>query len=145
MVVIVGGKAFPLRKGLAGLDSSDYCFLSKSLDATRANLFFARGILIVEGDAENLVLPALASILDLPLNKQGVSIVNVGTVGLFRYSRIFVAPNGSARVPVRVACVTDLDLAHDAPADEKAKRLATRHRNEGGTVRTFVSEFETLE
>ena len=65
LVVIVGGKAFPLRKGRTGLDSSDYRFLSKFLDATRANLFFGRGILIVEGDAENLLLPALARILDL--------------------------------------------------------------------------------
>lgn len=145
LVVVAGGKAFPLRKGSTGLDPGDYRFLSKFLDATRANLFFARGVVIVEGDAENLLLPALARLLDLPLNKHGVSIVNVGTIGLFRYSRIFVAPDGSTRVPVRVACVTDLDLAHDAPADEKAKRLTTRRRNEGGTVRTFVSEFETLE
>lgn len=145
LVVIAGGKAFPLRKGCTGLDTGDYRFLSKFLDATRANLFFARGVLIVEGDAENLLLPALARLLDLPLNKHGVSIVNVGTVGLFRYSRIFVGPDGSARVPVRAACITDLDLAHDAPTDEKAKRLAARTRNEGGTVRTFVSEFETLE
>ncbi len=145
LVVVVGGKAFPLRKGLTGLEPNDYRFLSKFLDATRANLFFARGILIVEGDAENLLLPALARVLDRPLNKHGVSIVNVGSVGLFRYSRIFVAPDGSARVPVRVACVTDLDLAHDAPADDKAKRLKTRQRNDGGTVRTFVSECETLE
>jgi putative ATP-dependent endonuclease of the OLD family len=145
LVVVAGGKAFPLRKGCTGLDPGDYRFLSKFLDATRANLFFARGVLVVEGDAENLLLPVLARLLDLPLNKHGVSIVNVGTVGLFRYSRIFVAPDGNARVPVRVACVTDLDLAHDAPADERAKRLATRRRNEGGTVRTFVSEYETLE
>ncbi len=145
IVVVAGGKAFPLRKGCTALDPGDYRFLSKFLDATRANLFFARGVLIVEGDAENLLLPVLARLLDLPLNKHGVSIVNVGTVGLFRYSRIFVAPDGSARVPVRVGCVTDLDLPQDAPADEKAKRLTSRRRNEGGTVRTFVSEFETLE
>jgi putative ATP-dependent endonuclease of OLD family len=46
---------------------------------------------------------------------------------------------------VRVSCVTDLDLPHDAPEEEKVQRLATRRRNEGGTVRTFVSECETLE
>lgn len=29
----------------------DYLFLQRFLDATKANLFFARGILMVEGDA----------------------------------------------------------------------------------------------
>jgi putative ATP-dependent endonuclease of the OLD family len=145
LVIIADGKAFPLRTGCTGLDVGDYRFLSKFLDATRANLFFARGVLIVEGDAENLLLPVLAALLGMPLNKHGVSIVNVGTVGLFRYSRIFVGPDGNARVPVRVACVTDLDLAHDAPEEEKQKRHATRRRNEGGTVRTFVSDYKTLE
>jgi putative ATP-dependent endonuclease of OLD family len=145
LVVIAGGKAFPLRKGQTGLDPSDYRFLSKFLDATRANLFFAHGVLVVEGDAETLLLPVLARLLDMPLNKHGVSIVNVGTVGLFRYSRIFLGPDGKPRVPVRVSCVTDLDLAHDASEEAKRKRLASRRRNEGGTVRTFVSPYKTLE
>jgi putative ATP-dependent endonuclease of OLD family len=99
----------------------------------------------VEGDAENLLLPVLANLLGLPLNKHGVSIINVGTVGLFRYSRIFQSADRKARVPVRVACITDLDLPHDASLEKKNTRRAIRRRNEGGTVRTFVSPYTTLE
>ncbi len=145
IVVIAEGRAYPLRMGMTALAPGDYRFLSKFLDATRANLFFARGILMVEGDAENLLLPVLARILGVPLNRHGVSIVNVGTVGLFRYSRIFQDRDGNARIPVRVSCVTDLDLPHDAADDEKNRRRATRTRNASGWVRTFVSPYETLE
>ncbi|WP_264801948.1 ATP-binding protein [Acetobacter nitrogenifigens] len=35
------------------LAPDDYAFLERFLDATEANLFFARGVIIVEGDAEN--------------------------------------------------------------------------------------------
>jgi putative ATP-dependent endonuclease of OLD family len=145
IVVVAAGKAYPLRTGFTALDAGDYRYLSKFLNATRANLFFARGVLIVEGDAENLLLPVLADLLGLPLNKHGVSIVNVGTVGLFRYSRIFQTPDGGDRIPVRVACITDLDLPHDADEKPKNARLASRKRNDGGPVKTFISDFLTLE
>lgn len=35
---------------------ADYNFLERFLDATKANLFFARGVIMVEGDAENLLI-----------------------------------------------------------------------------------------
>jgi len=145
LVIVAAGKAYSLRTGMTALDAGDYRYLSKFLNATRANLFFARGVLIVEGDAENLLLPVLADLLGLPLNKSGVSIVNVGTVGLFRYSRIFQSPDGKDRIPVRVACITDLDLPHDADEGQKKARLASRMRNDGGPVKTFVSSFRTME
>ncbi len=145
LVMVIAGKAFPLRKGDSALDPSDYRFLSKFLNATRANLFFAHGVMIVEGDAENLLLPVLADLLDAPLNKHGVSIVNVGTVGLFRYSRIFQSIDRNERVPVRIACVTDLDLPQSAADELKERRRKTRQRNDGGTVKTFVSPVTTLE
>ena len=53
------GRAYSLRQGATKLDKSDYAFLKRFLDATKANLFFARGVLVVEGDSENLLLPVL--------------------------------------------------------------------------------------
>ncbi len=52
IVVVAAGRAYPLRTGMTALSAGDYRYLSKFLHATRANLFFARGVLIVEGDAE---------------------------------------------------------------------------------------------
>jgi len=146
IVVIAEGRAFPLKSGETRLDASDYRFLFRFLDATRANLLFARGVIIVEGDAENLLIPVVAKLLGLPLNEYGVSIVKVGSTGLFRYARIFQAPDGSPRVPVRVACVADLDLPFDAPEEKKSRYRATRRRNDDAiSVHTFVSPFTTLE
>jgi putative ATP-dependent endonuclease of OLD family len=59
-VLLDGENAHPLSHDHTCLSSNDYSFLERFLDATKANLFFAHGVLIVEGDGEALILPAAA-------------------------------------------------------------------------------------
>lgn len=114
LVLLQGGKAFSLRKGQTKLDESDYGFLSRFLDVTKANLFFARGVIIVEGDAENILLPTIARLLGRDLAKNGVSIVNVGGTGLRRYARIFLRNHpDDGEIELPVACIADLDVMPD--------------------------------
>jgi hypothetical protein len=68
--------------------------------------------LIVEGPAEELLLPALAEACGRSFTTNGISVVNVGSVGLFRYARIFQSLTGTD-VPLPVACVTDRDIVPD--------------------------------
>ena len=77
ITILADGKGYSLAKEQTKLDDSDYAFLERFLDATKANLFFAKGVLIVEGDAENLLLPTLAKCLGRDLHEYGVSIVLV--------------------------------------------------------------------
>lgn len=110
VVVVQQGAVFPLAPGNTKLDVSDYRYLERFLDSTRANLFFARGVIIVEGDAEALLLPGVAEALGRPLSKYGVSIVNVGSTGLFRYAKIFQRSKDPQMKSIAVACVADLIL-----------------------------------
>lgn len=112
IVIVEGGRGFPLRKGMTKLDNSDYSFLERFLDSTKSNLFFARGVMIVEGDAENILMPVLARLLKRDFSEYGVSVINVGGVGLGRYARIFMRADCAAdgQVSTPVACVTDLDV-----------------------------------
>ena len=55
------GEIYPLHSDATKLEPSDYEFLRRFLDVTKANLFFAKGVVIVEGDAENILLPTLSS------------------------------------------------------------------------------------
>ena len=118
LVLIEGGRAFPLCGGKTKLSASDYRFLERFLDVTKANLFFARAVMIVEGDAENILLPVIARLLDRDFHHHGVSVVNVGGVGLGRYARVFmredVEKDGVVNIPV--ACITDMDvMPNNAP------------------------------
>jgi putative ATP-dependent endonuclease of OLD family len=100
---------FPMGEEYTNLKPTDYSFLERFLDATKANLFFAKGVIIVEGDAENLLIPTIAEIIGRPLHKYGISIVNVGSTAFKRYANIFVRKE----VPlfnVNVAILSDLDI-----------------------------------
>jgi putative ATP-dependent endonuclease of the OLD family len=52
--------------------------LLKELDPERSELFFARRLLLVEGDTEKLSYPAYAAKLKLDLDRAGATIVEVG-------------------------------------------------------------------
>ena len=59
LILLHNNKAFSIAETETMLESEDYEFLERFLDATKSNLFFAKGLILVEGDAENLLLPAL--------------------------------------------------------------------------------------
>ncbi|GHV49093.1 hypothetical protein FACS1894181_06980 [Bacteroidia bacterium] len=100
---------FPMGKDYTNLAPTDYKFLERFLDATKANLFFARGVIIVEGDAENLLIPTIAEIIERPLHKYGVSIVSVGSTAYKRYANIFVRKE-EPLFDVKVSIISDLDV-----------------------------------
>ncbi|WP_341524124.1 AAA family ATPase [Pseudomonas sp. G.S.17] len=118
LVLIQGRRAFSMAQGRTKLSVDDYRFLSRFLDVTKASLFFAKGLLIVEGDAEAILLPALARLLGRDLTEHGVSIVNVGGVGLRRYAHIMQrADESEGAIQIPTACITDMDVMPDcAPA-----------------------------
>ena len=173
LVLLHGGKAFTLSRGHTELSPDDYRFLQRFLDVTKANLFFARGVMIVEGDAENILLPTLARLIEMDLSAHGVSIVNVGGVGLRRFARIFQRkyPEVDGLIKVPVACITDMDVMPDcapvvvgktepfpalkdrrwrmksdfADGELDVRREAIRAKASGQFVDTFVSNDWTLE
>jgi len=77
LIICKGDKALPMGSEFTELENGDYLFLERFLDVTKANLFFAQGVILVEGDAENILIPIMADILGKSLTKHGVSVVNV--------------------------------------------------------------------
>lgn len=168
--------AYSMAEEETRLEKSDYRFLERYLDVTRANLFFARGVVIVEGPSEAILLPTVANLLGRDLAEYGVSVVNVGGLGLHRFARIFQRQDEKSSIPdIPVACLTDLDVMPDcAPAivgrvesnavwpgkstrrwranrdfvgstELEAERARRRQIASGQRVRTFVSDYWTLE
>jgi len=157
LILVHGINVYPLGRKFTELYEGDYDFLERFLDVTKANLFFAKGVILVEGDTENILLPFIAEILGRPLHKYGVSIVNVGSTAFLRYSRIFLRKGGSAEPPMNipVAVVTDLDVPEPAPDTNANTAVLTAQREEKrkkkeeyysqGAVKAFISPTWTLE
>jgi len=79
--------------------------LQRFLDATRAELFFARRILMVEGIAEALLLPALAKIAGGSLKDSAVTVLNADGINF----NAFLPLLGEGRLSLPVAILTDGD------------------------------------
>ncbi len=119
IIILQGGRSFSLASDKTELELGDYRFLQRFLDVTKANLFFAHGVIIVEGDAEAILLPVIAKLLDADLTEQGVSIVNVGSTGLRRYSQIFQRVDKAQQpLSVPIACLADMDVMPDCAPQE---------------------------
>lgn len=153
LIMLKNGNGFDLVDGKTGLEKGDYLFLQRFIDATKANLFFAKGVIMVEGDAENLLIPVIAEIIGYPLEKHGVSIVNVGSTAFLRYSRIFIRKDGGS-MGIPVAVITDCDEEpeyneqgeFEARKDEMAVAVGDKKkRYTEDTVKGFVSSQWTFE
>jgi len=138
---------FPMGNLYTKLDESGYVFLEKFLDVTKSNLFFANGIIFVEGWAEEILLPILAKKIWVDLTKKGVSIVNVWSTAFLKYSKIFQR-NNIPHINIPVSIVTDNDIYPDMEQNKKIKQESkntTLRWNEDQLVKVFMGEDWTLE
>ena len=61
--------------------------LARYLDVTRAEMLFARGVLLVEGDAERFLVPAFAKIMELDLDHLGITVCSVAGTNFAPYAK----------------------------------------------------------
>ena len=152
LILLKNDSSFNLSAEYTGLEKGDYLFLQRFLDSTKANLFFAKGIIMVEGDAESLLIPTLADVIGINLEKHGISVVNVGGTGFFRYSRIFLRKDGSA-IDVPISIITDCDIEPDKQDGEIDQRetettaaiVAIQRKYNVGCINAFVAPKWTFE
>jgi putative ATP-dependent endonuclease of OLD family len=92
-----------LRK--CGLDTKEMRKLRRMLDVTRASMLFARGIILVEGISEALLLPVLARRLGRNLAACGVSVIPVCGVDFRTFGKLF----GPEKLQLPLSIITDGD------------------------------------
>lgn len=114
--------ATPLRT--CGLPKASSQFINRWLDVTKSNLLFAGGVILVEGIAEQMLIPALAEIV---LTKQeegrqkledlGVSVINLNGIYFKHFMQLYCnidstdneEVNSGNNIPIKCAGITDLD------------------------------------
>lgn len=80
--------------------------LERYLDAKRSVLLFSKGIILVEGDGEEILIPNLVKkTLGVSLDELGIGLINVGSVAFENIACIF----DSSRLQRNCAIITDLD------------------------------------
>jgi putative ATP-dependent endonuclease of OLD family len=90
----------------APLDADEVADLQRYIDVTRGELFFARGVILVEGDAERFLIPAFAEVLGIPLDELGVTVCSVAGVNFKPYVKLL----GSDGLQIPFVVLTDYDV-----------------------------------
>jgi putative ATP-dependent endonuclease of OLD family len=107
--------------------------LGRFLDVTKSALLFAEGVILVEGIAEQLLMPQLANRLGLSLSELGIQVVSVDGLAFAPFAKLF-SPQA---LTCRCAIVSDSDPAIDeegneiptsATADSLARFVSDQHQ-----------------
>ncbi|MEN8362424.1 AAA family ATPase [Acinetobacter baumannii] len=136
LILCKDGYLYPMGKEYTKLDDGDYLFLERFLDSTKSNLFFANGVILVEGDSENILLPTFAKKLGYDLSQYGVSIVNVGSTAFLRYSNIFMRVDDNS-LSINVSLITDVDVK---PPNHEEKQKKKQTDGNGNTLKNANGE-----
>lgn len=119
-----------------GLSDEKVGFVQRYLDAIRSNLLFARSVVLVEGDAEEILIPILLKkVLGLSLDEIGITLVNIRSTGFENIAMLF----DNERIKKRCSIITDLDDAFfdttiyptDSDLDKKKKEKALGSQEAG--------------
>jgi putative ATP-dependent endonuclease of OLD family len=108
IVVVYPSECF--QENLLGLTSRKY--VERYLDATKSNMLFSKGVLFVEGIAEQLLIPSLTEYIPgCDLEKQHVSVINVGGSTFKHFLPLFGArtQTGASSLQCRIGCIPDGD------------------------------------
>lgn len=147
-----GNAVFSLNSNSTRLNKDNYKYLERFLDVTKSNLFFAKGVIIIEGWTEEILIPAIAKKVACDLTKNEISIVNVGSTAYLHFAKIFLQA-GEHQIRTKVSIVTDLDNRpdengnfYDEKRDERKEKIeALQKELENTDIKIFIGKEWTLE
>lgn len=101
------GSTSGLSTAQLSLDETDRDDLERYLDVTRAEILFARGVILVEGEAETYIVPALAKLIGYDLDQQGITVCSVAGINFAPHVKLLAA------LQIPFAVLTDFDPQDD--------------------------------
>ena len=128
-----------------GLGEDEISRIERYLDAVRSNLLFAKGVILVEGDAEQILIPALIqAVFGISLDEIGVSLINIGSTGFKNLATIF----HQDRINKYCSILTDLDksileLPDDSDDDTDEQRDCRNSELSGAERKEILDEFSS--
>ena len=105
------GKTIAVSTANAPFTPRDEDDLQRYIDVTRGEIFFSRGVILVEGDAERFLVPAFADALNIPLDMLGITVCSIGGTNFTPYVKL-LGPRG---LNIPHVILTDRDPMENGP------------------------------
>ncbi|ABS65011.1 ATP-dependent nuclease [Pseudomonas aeruginosa] len=105
------GKTIAVSTANAPFTQRDEDDLQRYIDVTRGEIFFSRGVILVEGDAERFIIPAFAEALGIPFDILGITVCSVGGTNFTPYVKL-LGPKG---LNIPHVILTDRDPVNGKP------------------------------
>lgn len=130
-----------------GLSPKSINQIQRYLDAVRTNLLFAKGIILIEGDAEEILIPIMVKkIFGVSLDELGISLINIRSTGFTNVAQLF----HDKRIKRKCAILTDLDDSicnttineEDDDALKKYKKKIEGSKQKGLARKMVLDELE---
>lgn len=130
-----------------GLKNENIGEIQRYLDAVRTNLLFAKGVILVEGDAEELLIPQIIKqAYGISLDELGISLINVRSTGFENVAQLF----HHERIHRKCSILTDLDdpicdtsiIVGDSENEKKYKTKVENSKKYGLERKKRLEKFE---
>ena len=96
----------PMKKG-------EFLDVERYLDVKRGEIYLGKGVLLVEGIAEEYLIPKFADLLGKSLNKNGIVICNINCTNFTPYVKMLRS------LDIPYAVITDGDFYYNGKGDER--------------------------
>lgn len=154
LIICKNSNVFPLGKDYTYLGAqikeskyeNSYEYLKRFLDVTKSNLFFARGVILVEGWSEEILIPEIAYKMNFDLTKNEVSIINVGSTAYLHFAKIFLRSDDK-ELEIPVSVVTDLDereYQREPKVDVDGKQIKKGTVKEYDIIKQKIDDYEKI-
>lgn len=94
--------------------------IEQFIDINRADIFFGRGVIMVEGTAEEIILPQYASLLNIELDSYGIIVCNILNCYFYYYALVL------SNLEIPFVIITDGDPNYSENGEKRAKDLLNK-------------------
>ncbi|MFB2582356.1 ATP-dependent endonuclease [Herbiconiux sp. P15] len=120
----------------APLSPRSFSHLRRFLDVTKSMMLFSEAVILVEGVAELLLLPALAAREGISLAEQGATVVSVDGLAFDAFISVFE----SGGVPIRCAVISDSDSTLVEAPEEEDEDFVWQQSDTAAALRARASD-----
>lgn len=115
--------------------------LERYIDVKRGELYFGKGILLVEGVAEEYLIPEFSRVLEKDLDKHGIICCNINSTNFKPYYKFLRA------LKIPTAIITDGDFYFQEEKEENGKKkiISTYHKMQYSMPDEAQEGFEGIE